>query len=103
MGSVDCRFPNGATVLFSTDKVHNENVASLFDEKSSVRPSGAHDSGTCDTTDSAFVRRTAGLEPSARCMKMPRSPSRSDWKATKRLSPDQTGNRLCPSPANVSR
>ena len=62
----------------------------------SARHHGAHDSGMCETPSSAFVSRSAVPVPSARCQKMPRSPSRSDWNATRWLSADQTGNRLCP-------
>ena len=57
----------------------------------------------CEVPSSAFVNRSAVPVPSARCQKMPRSPSRSDWNATRWLSADQTGNRLCPCPSNVTR
>src|SRR5687768_12676071 len=44
----------------------------------SVLPSGFHDSGWWPTAGSGLVRRTAGPLPSAGCVKMASSPSRSD-------------------------
>src|SRR5712691_9199224 len=66
-----------------------------------LSPFGDHDSGTCEVPCSGFVRRSARPVPSAGCQKMPKSPSRSDWNATRSPSEDQMGNRF--RPPNVSR
>src|SRR5688500_12411358 len=70
----------------------------VLNKKTSWR--GAQDSGTCDVPGSGRVNRSAG-PPSTGCQKIARSPSRSDWKATRFPSADQIGRRLFP--PNVSR
>src|SRR6185503_17518249 len=99
--ALDSSRPNGTVFLPSGVKTHNACVAPFTTENSSVVPSRDHDSGTCSSSAAAVVRRSAVLEPSATCQKIPRSPSRADWKVTRRLSPDHTGKRLLPS--NVRR
>src|SRR5215471_9125081 len=58
---------------------------------------GDHDSGIWEVPFSGRVRRSAVPEPSGRCQKMARSPSRSDWKTTLLPFAVQIGKRLFPS------
>src|SRR5262245_39057707 len=93
--NIDFTSPNGTALLSCGPSVHSVFDGPFVTAKMSV-PSGDHDSGTCAVSLSAFVSREGVPLPSARCEKMPRSPSRSDWNATRWASGDQTGNRFWP-------
>ena len=83
--------------LSCSENVHSDTLDPLVTLNRNRSPSGDHDSGTWDVPWSGFVSRSAAPVPSARCQKMPRSPSRSDWNATRWPSADQMGKRFLPS------
>lgn len=78
MGSSDSTPPKGAAFLSPVDSIHREYTPFFITENETCLPSGDQDSGTCASPCDALVKRPAGPLPSARCEKMPRSPSRSD-------------------------
>src|SRR5438046_82556 len=78
IGSDDSTPPYGIAFVSAIDSIQSENVEPLSTENDTCLPSGDHDSGTCASPFCAFVRRSNGPLPSARCEKIPRSPSRSD-------------------------
>ena len=94
------RLPNGSAFFPGSVNTQSENVWPLRTENSSRVPSRDHDSGTCSSSLAAVVSRSA-VPPSAGCHQIARSPSRADWKVTRRLSADHTGKRL--PPPNVNR
>src|ERR1051326_5773734 len=82
---------NTVAFLSRTEYVQIADVLPFCSVNEKYWPSGDHESGTSERPLSGLVRRSAVPLPSARCHQIPRSPSRSDWKATHWLSEDQTG------------
>ncbi len=78
IGSADCTAPKGAAFLSVTVNVQREKAEPYVTANDISRPSGDQDSGMCTSPGSGFVRRSTGPEPSARCQKIAKSPSRSD-------------------------
>ena len=98
--SCDTTLPNGSAFRPRSVNTQSENVGPLRTENSRRVPSRDQDSGRCSSSFAGSVRRSA-VPPSTDCHQSARSPSRADWKVTRRLSADHTGKRL--PPVNVSR
>src|SRR5215469_16338454 len=82
---------NTVAFVSRSEYVHTSLVLFFSSVNDKVCPSGDHESGMCAAPLSGLVRRSAVPSPSARCHQMARSPSRSDWNATRVLSEDHTG------------
>src|SRR5438045_3742033 len=88
--------PKDVAVFALSENTDNDMSEPFVTRNRKASPLGDHDSGMCEVSLSAFVRRSAAPVPSAACQKRPRSPSRSDWNATRCPSADQIGKRFLP-------
>src|SRR5690242_15757229 len=82
---------NSVAFLSRRDQVHTSEVLFFVWVNENAWPSGDQESGMWETPLPGVVRCSAAPLPSARCLQMPRSPSRSDWKAIHWPSEDQMG------------
>src|SRR5829696_8049049 len=82
-GKTDRTCAKGSALLSGTENVQREKLEPEDAANRNRFSARDHDSGMWATPRSGVVRRRAVSVPSARCQKMPGSPSRSDWNATR--------------------